>query len=82
VGRLATENLIVLKGGATKMTDDLLTTVVQISGNLIGMLLKAGILSIPGVIGIVAGAPISLLAAGIGAGATILSALIFVGIFK
>jgi hypothetical protein len=35
------------------MTDDLLTLSAQLSGNLIGMLLKAGIWSIPAGIGLV-----------------------------
>jgi Fe2+ transport system protein FeoA len=65
------------------MTDgDLLTTVTQISGTIIGMTIKSTLQSIPGVMGIIAGAPITVLTAGIGGAATLLSAAILVGIFK
>ena len=49
------------------MVDDILTTVVQLSGNMVGMVMKYGIIALPGVIAVMAGAPITLMAAGIAA---------------
>lgn len=63
------------------MADDLLITAIQIAGNITGMAIKYGaLLSLPAIASVVAGAPITLFAAGIGAAATIGSALIFMGI--
>ncbi|MGB8311598.1 MAG: hypothetical protein WCE81_07025 [Halobacteriota archaeon] len=64
------------------MTDNLLTLVVQTGGQLTGMVIKSTMQSIPGLIGLVAGAPITLLTAGIGAAASLAAAAIFVGILK
>ncbi len=65
------------------MVDDLLTQAVQIAGNLTGMGIKYGLLmALPGIMGALAAAPITLTAAGIAAGlgamGTIGSAVIFV----
>ncbi len=61
---------------------DLLTLVVQTGGQLTGMVIKSTMQSIPGLIGLAAGAPMTLLTAGIGAAATLGAAAIFMGIFK
>jgi len=61
---------------------DLLTTVTQISGTIVGITIKSTLQSIPGVIGVIAGAPVTLLAAGIGGAATLLYAAIVVGLLK
>ncbi len=65
------------------MVEDLLTTVITLAGTMTGMAIKYGaLLSLPTLVGTMAAAPITLLAAGLAAAATIGSALIFVGIFK
>jgi hypothetical protein len=59
------------------MVEDILTSVVQIAGNLTGMAIKYGaIMALPGVIGALAVAPITLMAAGI----TAVPSMIFAGI--
>ncbi len=65
------------------MADDLLTSVVQIAGNLTGMGIKYGLLmALPGIMGAMATAPITMTVAGLGMigtiGASVGSALIFV----
>ena len=64
------------------MTDNLLTLVVQTGGQLTGMVIKSTMQSIPGLIGLVAGAPLTLLTSGIGAVASLGTAAIVVGILK